>query len=280
MYRITLRSPAVRIVTQATQRSHAHARTLSTVGSGPTTEPTRPTTNQAGSVYTKEGQNKNVLYIGGGLAAVAAIWYYYTTAENGHINKERQELERQKSTARTEGGRERTVQDATSSVKERAQGALQSGDAKYQDVKAEAQSKVQAARDQVGQAVERGKQRFEDGKDQASHRATGAQSTVGESSWEEIRMVRPGALTCLVFLGQKADAAKSTWWRWLSWGKSESQAAVNDLKRHADETQEAWNSRFEEAKRKATEKGEDVKRRLGETEEEFRDRIAKAIQRG
>jgi len=92
-------------------------------------------------------------------------------------------------------------------------------------------------------------------------------------------LVAPGALTFLVFLEQKVDAAKSTGWGWLNWGKSESRAAANDLKRRADETQEVWNTRFEEAKRKAGEKGEDVKRRLGETEEEFRDRIAKAIQR-
>jgi transketolase len=65
----------------------------------------------------------------------------------------------------------------------------------------------------------------------------------------------------------------------LRWGKSETQASVDDLKRRANETQEAWNSRFEEAKRKAVEKGEDIKQRVGETEEEFRNRIAEAIQK-
>jgi len=155
---IALRSRVVRMATQATQWSHAyaHARMLATIGSRPTTEPTRPTTDQGEGVYPERGKNKNTLYIGGGLAAVAAIWYYYAT---GDISKGREEL----------GGRRQTVQDATHSVKERTQ-----------DVKAEAQSKVQAAGDQVGQTVERGKQRFEEGKDQASHRAAEARSTVGE----------------------------------------------------------------------------------------------------
>ena len=65
----------------------------------------------------------------------------------------------------------------------------------------------------------------------------------------------------------------------MSWGKSETQASINDLKRRADETQEAWVSRFEDAKRKAAEKGEDIKQRVGETEEQFRDRVARAIQK-
>jgi hypothetical protein len=86
-------------------------------------------------------------------------------------------------------------------------------------------------------------------------------------------------LTDFLFPEQKADAAKSTGKGWLSWGKSETRASADDLKRRANETLDAWNSRFEEAKRKASEKGEDIKRRVDETEEEFRDRIAKAIQK-
>ena len=65
----------------------------------------------------------------------------------------------------------------------------------------------------------------------------------------------------------------------MSWGKAETRASADELKRRANETQEAWNARFEEAKRKAAEKGEEIKQRVGETEEEFRDRIAKAIQK-
>ena len=82
-----------------------------------------------------------------------------------------------------------------------------------------------------------------------------------------------------MFLEQKVDAAKSTGRGWLGWGRSQTRDAADDLKRRADETQEAWKSRFEEAKQKAAEKGEDIKQRLGETEDEFRNRVAKAIQK-
>jgi ElaB/YqjD/DUF883 family membrane-anchored ribosome-binding protein len=67
-------------------------------------------------------------------------------------------------------GRGRSVDHA---AKGRAQEVIKGGDAKYQDIRAEAQSEVQAARDQVGQGVERGKQRFEEAKDQAAHRTSG-----------------------------------------------------------------------------------------------------------
>jgi hypothetical protein len=65
----------------------------------------------------------------------------------------------------------------------------------------------------------------------------------------------------------------------LSWGKSQTRDAAEDMKRRADETQEAWKVRFEDAKREATQKGEDMKQRLDETEDEFRNRVAKAIER-
>ena len=92
-------------------------------------------------------------------------------------------------------------------------------------------------------------------------------------------VVGTGILIIFLFVEQKMDAAKNTGKGWLSWGRSESQASINDRKRRADETQEAWISRFEDAKRKAAEKGEEIKQRAGETEDQFRDRIAKAIQR-
>ena len=66
------------------------------------------------------------------------------------------------------------------SEKERMQESIRSGDAKYQDTKAEAQTKVQSARDQAGQGLERGRQRFEGGLDQAAHRAAEAQATAGK----------------------------------------------------------------------------------------------------
>jgi hypothetical protein len=47
-------------------------------------------------------------------------------------------------------------------------------------MRAEAQFKVQAARDQVGQGVECGKQCFEEAKDQAAQRASEDLATVCE----------------------------------------------------------------------------------------------------
>ncbi len=76
------------------------------------------------------------------------------------------------------------------------------------------------------------------------------------------------------------DAAKTGSWNWFSWGRSQTQEAADELKRRANETQEAWIARFEEAKKKAERKGEDIIQRAGETEEDFRRRIAKAIGRG
>jgi hypothetical protein len=73
-----------------------------------------------------------------------------------------------------------STDDTKRSEKERKQEIIRSGDAKYQDTKAEAQTKVQSARDQVGQSLERGKQRIEGGMDQAAHRAAEAQATVGK----------------------------------------------------------------------------------------------------
>ena len=73
------------------------------------------------------------------------------------------------------------------------------------------------------------------------------------------------------------DSAKDGMGSWFSWGRSQSQEAAEDLKRRANETQEAWNNRFEEAKKNAERKGEDIMQRAGETEEDFRRRIAKAI---
>jgi hypothetical protein len=86
-------------------------------------------------------------------------------------------------------------------------------------------------------------------------------------------------LTVPVLLERKVDEAKNSRGGWLSWGRSQTRDAADDLKRRTDKTQEAWKAKFDEAKRRAAEKGEDVKQRLGETEDEFRNRIANAIQR-
>ena len=85
-------------------------------------------------------------------------------------------------------------------------------------------------------------------------------------------------LRCWFILEEKVDAAKTSWWNWFSWGKSQTLEAADELKRHANETHEAWNARFEEAKKKAERKGADIKQRVDETEEDFRRRIAKAIE--
>jgi hypothetical protein len=105
------------------------------------------------------------------LAAIGAV-YYYMTMEDARIG----DVEIHKAGVES-GDRGRSVEDA---AKGRAKDVIKSGDAKYQDIKAEAQSKVQATRDQVGQGVERGKQRFEEAKDQAAHRASEDLATVGK----------------------------------------------------------------------------------------------------
>jgi len=171
---IALGSRAIRVAATTVIRrphAHAHARTLTTVGPRAAPSPTRPATDQAGGLHPEKGPNRNALYIGGGLAAIGAIWYYYAMVENPRVE--------------VRGGAEglgggQSVEDAGRAVKGRTQDALKSGDAKYQDIKAEAQSKVQAAGDQVGQGVERGKQRFEELKDQAAHRASEAHVTAGK----------------------------------------------------------------------------------------------------
>lgn len=180
-HNLVLRSRAIRVAVQAVRWPHTHARTFATVGPRATPDPSHPTTDQTDlkGLRTNKGPDRNALYIGGGLAAIGAIWYYYAVVENAHIDKERGGLEVRK--AGIEGGRGGSLEDASRSAKERTQEALRSGDAKYQDIKAEAQSKVQAARDQVDQGVERGKERFEEVKEQAAHRASETYSTAGKS---------------------------------------------------------------------------------------------------
>jgi hypothetical protein len=92
--------------------------------------------------------------------------------------------------------------------------------------------------------------------------------------------VRLNVLTVTVFLEQKVDEAKSSGQGWLSWGRSQTRDAADDLKCRADGSQEVWKARFEKAERKAAEKGEDVKQHPGETEDEFRNcnRNAKACE--
>ena len=174
--RFALMSRAVRLTSSVIQQPYAlvHARAVATVGPRASSDPARPTTHPEAQ-HHKKGKDRNALYIGGGLVGIGAIWYYYAMAESPRKAKEQEKV-----TVRADGGRSRSIEDAKRSEIERIQELIKSGDAKYQDVKAEAQSKVQAGRDQVGQSFERGKQRFEDGLDQAARRATEAQSTAGK----------------------------------------------------------------------------------------------------
>ena len=178
--RITLLSRAIRLIAPAVQRPHAyaHARAVSTVGprAAAAPDPTRPTATP-GTEGHKQPQNRNALYIGGGLVGLGAIWYYYAMGENERTENR---LGHQKVRAGSDGDDMRSIDDTKRPEKERMQESIKAGDAKYQDIKAEAQTKVQSARDQVGQGLDRGRQRFEGGLDQAAHRAAEAQATVGK----------------------------------------------------------------------------------------------------
>jgi hypothetical protein len=180
--RIALISRGIRLMAPAVQRPHvyAHPRAVSTAGPrAAAADPTRPTA-APGTEGPKKPQDRNALYIGGGLVGLGAIWYYYTMRENGHTANRQEVLGHKKVRAGSERDGTRSIDDTKHFEKERTQESIKSGDAKYQDVKAEAQTKVQSARDQVGQGLERGGQRFEGGLDQAAHRAADAQATVGK----------------------------------------------------------------------------------------------------
>lgn len=208
-YNLALRSRIIRVAVPAIRLPRADARTLSTVGPRATPDPSHPTTGQTDLKGLRPGQspNRNALYIGGGLVAIGAIWYYYAGMDNTRIGKKREGLEARK--AGTEGGRGRSVEDAGRSVKGRAQEALKSGDAKYQDIKEEAQSKVQAARDQAGQGIERGKGRFEEAKDQAAHRAAETYSMAGKSFFFRTDCcIRLNVLTTLVITRAKSRCSE------------------------------------------------------------------------
>lgn len=120
-----------------------------------------------------------MLYIGGGLAAIGAIWYYYTMQENAPTERESVTAPSQ---AKASLGDDlpRAADDASRSAKDRTQEMLESGDAKYQQIKSEAELKVREARDQAGQGVERGGQLYKDAKNEAVHLASEARSAAGK----------------------------------------------------------------------------------------------------
>ena len=96
--RIALMSRGIRLIAPAVQRPHAfaHARAVSTVGPrAAAPDLTRPTATP-GTEGPKKLQDRNALYIGGGLVGLGAIWYYYAMRENEHTANQQQGLERQK----------------------------------------------------------------------------------------------------------------------------------------------------------------------------------------
>jgi hypothetical protein len=72
----------------------------------------------------KFGLDKETLYIGGGLAAIGAVWYYYATMEHARIEKKRERLDSRIATASAEGSQQQPIEDAARSAKGRAQEAL------------------------------------------------------------------------------------------------------------------------------------------------------------
>jgi len=87
--RITRNSHVLpRVTVPVVQKGHIYAipaRSLATLGSRPVNDQT-----QTPRPKTKWGLDRDTLYIGGGLAAIGAIWYYYATMENARIEKRRE----------------------------------------------------------------------------------------------------------------------------------------------------------------------------------------------
>jgi ElaB/YqjD/DUF883 family membrane-anchored ribosome-binding protein len=172
-YRVGLGSRLSRMTTTAIiQMPYPYARMFTTVGSHATPDQTK-------TPPPKKSRGNTTLYIGGGLAAVGAIWYYYTMVENVRIERE---SETTSSPAKVSLGisHPRAAGDMSRSVKERTEEALKSGNTKYQEVKAEAQSKAQEVRGQASQSLEHGKQRYEDSKNEVVNLASEARSATGK----------------------------------------------------------------------------------------------------
>ena len=159
-YRIALRSRVPRTVIGSHTHIGVYARTLATTTHSP--PPIQPQTP-----LPKTRGNRNGLYIGGGLAAMGALWYYFAATEKTRIERQR---------TGTESRTEQVVDDATRLARD----ISQSADANYQDVKAAAQSKAKGAREQVSSEIESGKQRYEEGKDQIGHRASETRAAAGK----------------------------------------------------------------------------------------------------
>ncbi len=118
-YRIPLNS-RVLLPVPAIQGGHInaiHSRTLATLGSRPADHMETPRPKP------KLGVERETLYIGGGLAAIGAIWYYYATVEHARIEKKRERLDTSIAAlgaANAEGGQKQPAEQATRSAKGRA----------------------------------------------------------------------------------------------------------------------------------------------------------------
>jgi hypothetical protein len=120
-YRILPRSHVLRMAGAATQRGPNHLRTLTTANMR--VDPTRPTTGDQGEGPRSKimGLDREKVYIGGGLVAIGAIWYYYATVENARINRREAPV-----TGGADGGRTQGVEGTARSVKDRTKEALKS----------------------------------------------------------------------------------------------------------------------------------------------------------
>lgn len=117
-YRAAPRYCIPRVASAAAQRGPSHVRTLAMANMPP--DPSRPQGEAARSKIM--GVDKEKLYIGGGLVAIGAIWYYYATVENARIERKREGP----ATGDSEGGRAQGIEGASRSVKDRTKEALKS----------------------------------------------------------------------------------------------------------------------------------------------------------
>lgn len=119
-YRMLPRSYALRMAGAAAQRGPNHVRSVSMANMR--AEPTRPTTDQGEGPSSKWGLDREKLYIGGGLVAIGAIWYYYASVEHARIDRRGEGS----ATGNVKEGQTQAVEGTSRSVKDRTKEALKS----------------------------------------------------------------------------------------------------------------------------------------------------------
>ena len=121
-HRVAPRFCVLRVAGAAAQKGGpSHVRTLAMANMRP--DPTRPATDQGEGPRSKiMGLDREKLYIGGGLVAIGAIWYYYAMVENARIERKREGS----AIGPAEGGRTQAAVEGTRSVKDRTKEALKS----------------------------------------------------------------------------------------------------------------------------------------------------------